>query len=244
MWTDIADLYVGGWNFIFLFPLLFLIPVVAELAQHAAEVRIGMFRKGGETAALGNHPVRMRFGLIKLVAMFLPVYWVTRYFGFGPDSGQVEVVDPVAVQLLIPVFLLSTGLACLQLLFLPRLDGNIGKFIGLALFLLTFFGGIYIIPWQVAAALGDGSTGFLRSFEILHGSFWWSLLLFLAAFVPVMIPHYMLHSLATGKSRIVMWTILILDSLLVGYLAVLLAGAGYFIARNAAAFHSLPLLPS
>ena len=243
MWTDIIELYAGSWDFLFLFPLLFLVPVVAELAQHAAEVRIGMFRKGSDSAALADHPLRMRFGLIKLVAMFLPVYWVTRYFGFGPDSGQVAVLDPVAIQLLMPVFLLTSGLACVQLLLTPRFDGTIGKLAGLLLFFVTFFGGIYIIPWQVAAALGDESVGFLRSFEILHGSFWWCLLLFLAAFVPVMIPHYMLHSLAIGKARVVMWSILLLDSLLVGYLAVLLAGAGYFIARNAAAFHSLPLLP-
>ncbi|MEO0441535.1 MAG: hypothetical protein AAF067_11770 [Pseudomonadota bacterium] len=240
MWTDIIELYAGSWHFLILFPLLFLVPVVAELAQHAAEVRIGMFRKGVDSAGLADHPLRMQFGLIKVVAMFLPVYWVTRYFGFGPESGEVAAIDPVAIRLLIPVFLLTTGLTCIQLLLTPRLDGKIGKLAGLALFFVTFVGGIYIIPWQVAAALGDESIGFLRSFEILHGSFWWSLLLFLAAFVPVTIPHYMLHSLAIGKSRIVMWAILIFDSLLVGYLAVLLAGAGYFIARNAAAFHSLP----
>ncbi|MEG3082761.1 hypothetical protein U1707_03840 [Sphingomonas sp. PB2P12] len=78
-------------------PLLALIPVVFELMQHAAEVHIGMYGSIAAAKAVEHHPLRMGFGMLKVAALTLPFYWVTRYLPHR-DARFARMRDSVATR--------------------------------------------------------------------------------------------------------------------------------------------------
>ena len=94
---------------------------------------------------------------------------------------------------------------------------------------------IYLMVWKAGASLGNPRLTIAASFRIMHGSFWWSLGFFVAMFLPLMILHYGLNALAVGRPDAILWPILVFDSLVVGYLGIVLAAVIYVTARRAAA---------
>ncbi|HEV2596974.1 hypothetical protein [Sphingopyxis sp.] len=72
MRTDIASIYRGAWAFAFACPLLFLIPVLVEFAQHVVEWRAGMYDGIAGAKAAEADPLRLQFGFAKTLAILLP----------------------------------------------------------------------------------------------------------------------------------------------------------------------------
>jgi hypothetical protein len=79
----------------------------------------------------------------------------------------------------------------------------------------------------------------------MNGSFWYALGLFVAGFVPLMIPHYGLAIVAVVWAPPGLdWALMIADSLVVGFLALTIAGSSALAARRAARRKGVDLMPA
>ena len=244
MWQDIKDIYTSALSFSRALPLLFLIPVAAEAAQHVVEVRIGMYDSWDGARGASEAMTRMAWGFLKTLALTLPGYWFVRYMAWRDPHRAGRIETPAA-----PLFLVILAVhAVLQALSLfgPGMawfglgDTAGGVALG-ALFLLQTVVSIYLSAWLVAWPLGNAAIGPVRSFGIMAGSFWRAVGYLLAAVLPLMVVHYALGLGAIGRPRGLVWAMLALDSVLVGYLALTLTGAIFVAARHAAARQNVPL---
>ena len=95
--------------------------------------------------------------------------------------------------------------------------------------------GIYFTAWFVAWPLGTVSIGPLRSITVIAGSFWRTVGYVLAGAVPLMLVHYALGYGAIGRSDVIVWLMMTADALVVGFLALTMAGSSYLAAQRAAA---------
>ena len=248
MKSDIATVYRSAWAFAFACPLLFLVPVLVELAQHIVEWQAGMYDGIAGAKAAEADPLRLQFGFAKTLALLLPGYWFTRYILFGFDARRAARIEWPAIGLWLILFALN-GLQQWWTLFGPSLTGLMGlsgttaQWTGYALVLFSSIAGIYFMAWTVAWALGNAAIGPIRSVRIMAGSFWRTILLLLAGVLPLMIAHYALSFGAIFAPAILDWPLLLLDALVVGLLALTMAGSNAIAARHAAAVKGKDLRP-
>ncbi|WP_447953364.1 hypothetical protein [Sphingopyxis chilensis] len=248
MQTDIATIYRSAWAFALACPLLFIIPVMIELAQHVVEWRAGMYDGIAGAKAAEGDMLRLQFGFAKTLALLLPGYWFTRYILFDFDARRAARIEWPAIGLWLILFALN-GLQQWWALFGPSLTGLMGlsgpaaQWTGYALVLLGSIAGIYFTAWTVAWALGNAAIGPIRSIRIMAGSFWRTVLLILAGVLPLMIVHYALSFGAIVAPTIIDGPLLLLDALVVGLLALTMAGSNAVAARHAAAVKGEDLRP-
>lgn len=245
---DTKAIYRQAAAFAFAFPLLFLIPVLVEMAQHIVELQAGMYVSEAGAKVAEADPLRLQFGFAKTLALLLPGYWFMRFIAL-PDrsrSGRIEwpafglwliVFAFVAVQMWWGLFGPSlTGLAGLQ--------GQSASIAQIALEVLSMALAIYLTAWTVAWPLGNRAIGPLRSFAIMQGSFWHAVGLMITSMLPLMALHYALAivavmALPTGLD----WAAMVVDAFVVGLLALTLTGSSAYAALRAAKRRSVDLLP-
>lgn len=248
MKNDIATIYRSAFAFAVACPLLFLIPVLVELAQHIVEWRAGMYDSIAGAKAAETDPLRLQFGFAKTLALLLPGYWFTRYILLDFDARRAARIEWPAIGLWLALFALN-GVQQWWTLFGPSLTGLMGlsgpaaQWTGYALALLGGVAGIYFMAWTVAWTLGNAAIGPIRSVRIMAGSFWRTVVLMLAGVVPLMIVHYALGFGAIFAPAALDWPLLLLDSLVVGLLALTMAGSTAVAARHAAAAKGRDLRP-
>ncbi|GGA41852.1 hypothetical protein [Sphingomonas psychrolutea] len=220
--------YGGSIAFLIACPLLALVPVFFEVVQHIVEVKIGMYQSIAMAKAVEHDPWRMGFGMIKVIALILPGYWIVRFLAWR-DPRAAARPDARAVRLFAGFAAFQIALAVLQLFVLPQ--------IGWVL-LATFVGGqvigILIAAWGVAAALGNAAIGPRASVAIMARQIPWTFVFSLVAMLPLMVPHYAFAALAILGPKALLWTVLLIDSLLVGWLSAVLVAASYVAAERAA----------
>jgi hypothetical protein len=238
-WASLKTIYRESWLFLFACPILAMIPVLVELLQHAIEMHIGMYDSIAMAQQAERHPLRMGFGFAKVVALILPIYWVTRFIAFGRDPRAAARLDVTAVRLFAIFAVVQMMMAIIQLFLLPQSGWwLLGSFVGGQL-----IGGL-IAAWGVAAPLGNAAIGPLASAKLMARHLPFTVALFLVAMMPLMVPHYLLGAAAIFGPDWSKWPILIADSLLVGWLSALLVASGYVAAMRAANSQDVTLLPS
>lgn len=247
MWTEIRTAYRDSWAVALKFPLLFALPATAEFAQHVAEYKVGMFASMEGMVAAADNGFRMGFGIVKVLSLFLLIYWVSRALAVLRGAQLRVPGDARSARLF--AWVLAWGLATglLQLfggdLIAPFVSSRVTLIIGAAFALVLLVCDTYLTVWKVGASLGNERLTFTASFRIMHGNFWWSLVYFVAMFLPLMVAHYALNSLAVGRPPTLMWATLSADALTVGYLGIVLTALSYVIAGRATARKGEPLLP-
>lgn len=242
MLKELGELYRGVGAYARACPWLFMLPVGVEFIQHVGEVSIGMYDGYAQAEAVGAHPLRTGLGFAKTVALIVSTYWVIRFLQAGP----AQAANGNAFRTFAPVFAWSVawsaaGLWGGNVLAAAGVPAEALMPIGLGTFLGLFLFELGLAAWKSAAAIGDGRIGFARSLTLSRGSWLWALGFTLAAVLPPMVLHHALNLGAIGRTPAMVWTLLVLDSLLVGYLAALLAGTNLFIARRVAARAGLTL---
>ena len=247
--SDIANIYRSSWAFALACPLLFAIPVLVEMAQHVVELHAGMYAGKEGAIAAESDPLRMQFGFAKTLALLLPGYWFTRYIMFDRDGVRAARIERPAILLWLVLFALMSvqmwfGLFGTPLAEMLGLDEVQSQVFGVAKGIIEVVISIYLIAWFTAWPLGNGRIGPLRSFSIMHGSFWYSLALFVVGFLPLMLIHYGLAIAAVlWLPTALDWAAMILDSVIVGFLALTMVGATTYAARHAAGKKGIFLLP-
>lgn len=246
MWRDITDFYRASWRFALALPLLFLIPPLFEFAQHVAEIHIGMYDSFASAKAVANDQLRMGLGFAKTIALTLPGYWFVRFMAWGPRGAAKPEMPAVALWLVL--FAIQVALQGWAL-FGPSLGGLVGltgksaMILGVIVSLTGGIVGIYFTAWIIAWPLGNAACGPIVSARVMTGSFWRTVVLVLAGVLPLMAVHYALGIGAIGRPAWLYWPMLAVDAIVVGFLAVTMAGCNFVAARHAAARRNYPLIP-
>ncbi|PTS78060.1 hypothetical protein DBR17_12890 [Sphingomonas sp. HMWF008] len=236
-WQALRQTYGGSIAFLIACPLLSLIPVLFEIVQHIVEVKIGMYQSVAMAKAVEHDPWRMGFGMVKVIALILPGYWVVRFLAWR-DPRAAGRFDPVAVRLFAGFAAFQIALAAVQLFALPP-----SPWVQLAAFIGGQVIGILVVAWGVAAALGNPAIGPGASIAIMARHIPWTFAFSLVAMLPLMVPHYALAAVALVGPKPLLWPVLLVDSLLVGWLSAVLLAAGYVAATRAAGRAGVSLVP-
>jgi len=144
----IALNYRQAWRFALAAPLLFLIPVLAEFAQHFVQMRLGMYASLTAARHVANAADRTTWGMVKVIALTLPGYWYVRYLAFG-DARRAARIERPAIGLFMVQFALGIALAAWSLhgpgtASLFGVTGKAGRFVPIAAFVLSLSVGTYL----------------------------------------------------------------------------------------------------
>lgn len=239
MKTDISAIYRNAWAFARLCPLLFLVPVLVEFAQHIVEWQAGMYDGIAGAKAAEADTLRMQFGFAKTLALLLPGYWFARFILFGGDAARARRIEWPAIGLWLVLFAIQ-GLEQWWTLFGPSLTGlagltgDVARWSGYAIVIAGMILGVYFTAWTAAWAAGNSTIGPVRSIRIMAGSFWYTVALIITGVLPLMIVHYGLSFAAIFAPAILDWPLLVIDAVAVGFLALTMAGASAIAAVHAA----------
>lgn len=240
MFREIKENYALASKFAVALPLIFALPVAVEAIQHVIEWRIGMFESAAMASAVENHPARSGWAYIKIGTLVLMGWWVWRFLGFAGDRVRTMRWDSFAAARYSLVLIFSAALTMLEMQVGGLLGGAFDSsryllLAGVGSMLVAMALELYFAPWKVGAALGDPKAGLAASFKAMHGNIAWSFGLTLAMFFPIMILHYALGLLPIVLPPVAGAILLALDSLLVGYLAILFPTTVYIVAKRATA---------
>lgn len=238
MFREIKENYALAWRFAATLPLVFALPVAVEGIQHIIEWRIGMFESAAMASAVEDHPARSAWACIKIGTLVLMGWWVWRFLGFAGDRARTMRWDAFAAARYSLVLIFSAAITVLEMQVGALLGGAFESsrhvlLAGVGLMLVAIALELYFAPWKVGAALGRPEASLAASFKAMHGNVAWSFGLTLAMFFPIMILHYALGLLPIVLPPAAGAIFLVLDSLLVGYLAILFPTTVYIITRRA-----------
>ena len=237
-WRLFKASYAGAFAFIIACPLLALVPVVFEMLQHIVEVHIGMYDSAAAAQAVAQDPARMTFGLLKVMALTVPGYWVTRFLAYRDPARAARMESP-AVGLFALFFVAQIAIAIVQLFLLPQ--SSAAQLGGFAAGLVI---GALLAAWGVAAPLGDRTIGPRASVAIMARQTLWTIVFSLAAIMPLMIPHYLFAAMAILGSRQLLWPVLAVDAALVGVLSPVMMAAAYHAVLRATDRAGVTIRPS
>lgn len=185
--------------------------------------------------------------MVKTLALVLTIYWMAR-FKAGFDPPRVGAFDPKAMRLFVPVLLLYAATTAVSLWggsLLRPLGANDALVlrVGIGFSIFTLVLGILLDGWKVGAAVGNPYLGPLQSARMVAPQTPWSVAFSILMMLPLMIAHYAVVPLAIGASPLLLWALMALDALLVGYLAAVLAATSFIVAARAANRRRIALLP-
>lgn len=219
----IAFVYRQSWVFLIACPLIALIPILAELAQHVVEMQAGMYDGLAAAEAAEADPDRMAFGFVKTLALGLVGYWATRFYASRGDAAYARRIERRAAALFAVVFALQALLSALGLFVFTGVVAA-----GFFVFSLIFTP--LLARFAAAAPLGAWISPF-ASIRQMAPQLPWAIAFNIVAILPLMAVHYALGIGAIFvPGEAVKWAMLIVDSLVVGWLATAMAAITWVIA--------------
>jgi hypothetical protein len=238
----IAQIYKRAYALIRDWPYLLLIPLVAEFAQHAVEIRLGMY--AGSIDAAGSR-LRLAFGIIKVAAIFCTLLAAWRFWRFNGDKTRAlrptrlllrGIAVFVCVQIMGDLVAIGTGRGLIALAHEPSRSTQTILF--LAPLLVWLLASAALIPWYVGMATEDLNMTLRRTLHASrnHLATTWGLLA--AGSLPLMIVHYALGY--AGMRGAPAWPLMIIDAGIVALLAASLAATYYTIYQRAEARTGAP----
>ncbi len=236
MWKDVKETHRAAGMLVRALPIVVGAAVAIEGAQHLVEWQLGMYSGLEAAAAVEAHPLRMGFGYAKTGILFLVCYFAWRHLAWGDEARTLR-VDPRAMALFAPVLMFNLLMVLAQ-----NAGGDLlsGVLEGRALFLAGFAAmlgamafELLFAPWKVASAVGNARVDLGASLRIMSGQVGRSFLFNLAVLVPAMVLHYALGIGAMFAPAAVSAALLALDTLFVGYMAMLLPAIDFAVAKRA-----------
>ncbi len=219
----LARLYPMGVSLLWKAPLVLALVVVPEFLQHIAEIQLGMFGTRAQAAAVADHPTRMAFGALKIAGLVLTFFAVARFWWVRAHGGRWWDVRAIAWGRFLLGLLLFMGVPVLPDLFKAQLDPRLYQLLvwGLALAMLPM---LFLL---LAGLFGDRTTAISAMWRRAWPWLLLTALLVVLAFAPAQWLHGMNHKWAFGAHPVIVWTLMIFDSLVVGLLAGLTGTALY-----------------
>jgi hypothetical protein len=202
-------------------PAILAIAVLPELAQHMAEIHLGMFDSKEAARAVANDPLRWAFGYLKIAGLVVAILATARFWALGSVRRALLIAPGNLFRLVLAIAL--TLAAELPFALLKQtsnsevLDGILT-----AASMLVQAG---LLVYLVGALLDDPSNGLRRAFTDRWPTALLITLLAALAFLPAQTLHHANHMAALGQHPLLVWALMIFDSLLVGLMAVLVGSA-------------------
>lgn len=246
--SDTTAIYRHAAAFAVACPLLFLIPVLVEMAQHVVELRGGMYVDEAGALAAEVDPLRLQLGFVKTLALYLPGYWFVRFMLLG-DPARASRIEWPAFGLWLVVFAFGAlqmwwGLFGPSLTELAGLEGQAATIASAMLTIGSVALGLYLAAWSAGWAVGNRALTPLQSAAIMHKGIWHAAGLMLTGMLPLMALHYGLAIAAVvALPPALDWAAMVLDAIVVGFLALTLTGASVQAAIHAARRAGAELVP-
>ena len=235
-WQAFRSAYAGGIDFVRSCLPLALVPVAFELLQHVVEVRMGMYDSLAAAQALEDSSMRTAFGLLKVVSLTLPAYWVMRFLPQRDARFAARVESPA--WRLFGVFLtVQIVLDAIDLYLLPK-----HGWWALVVFVVGMVEGALFAAWAVGASWGNERVGVQASIRLMAPRLIWTLAFQVAVTLPLLVPHYALGMFAIMGAKSLLWPTLVVDSILVGVMAPVLIAGSFYPALRAAQLAGVALL--
>ncbi len=206
-------------------PLLIGIAVVPELAQHVAEISLGMFDSREAFRAAAFDPLRWAFAYPKVIGFVLAILAVARFWALG--SVRAALLVPPATLLRVAIAAGLTVVAELPFTWLKSLTDSALLDGAITAASMLVQGGLLVLV--LAALLDDRSVGIRAAFTERLPTALLVVVLSAAAFVPAQAAHTGHHLAALGQPEALVWALMIWDSLWVGLMAALI-GSALFVA--------------
>lgn len=209
-------------------PLVAAIPLVAEFVQHVVEMQIGMYAGPDAAQAVEGSADRLLAGFAKTVALGLPAYFLIRWLHTGGKRSFAAKIERPAATYFALVVALQALFAWLGLFVWNEGPMGIGFFVFGLLFMPL------IARFIVAAPLGRLVSP-LQSIRTMLPHALFAIVFPIAAMLPLMIFHYALGigAIFVGGDAL-KWGMLVLDSFVTAWLALVMIASQYVIATRPA----------
>lgn len=243
-----GEAYVRSWRFVRACPLIIAVVIAAEFSQHIVEIGLGFYDSIEQARAQSQAPLRLFTGHLKILSLMLLGYGVARFLAFDEAPRTALRWEQPAIRLFARVLAFEfvwivIGLDGGLLLRAAGVEAVLAGRITGVLAVFGFVLGCFLVPWKVAAPLGNAAIGFVRSMRLSWRHIPFALALGLVPALPLMALHYALFLAVVGRPAAVIWTAALLDAALVGYLGALLSTTSYIIARHITDRNGIALLP-
>ena len=218
----------GGLSLFWLAPLIPLIAIAPEFAQHVAEIQLGMFDSEAAFNADASSEKRWFFAYFKIAGLFIAVLAAARYFG-GAGKRWWDLRKIIWKPFLIALALnvVATGIA---VLLLNGTFGDVPDLVEVAYQIIT----LPLLIYLVGPLFGDATMTLKRAYIFAWPAVALAALYSLVLWLPAQWLHQSNHTWALGQSDAVVWALMSFDSLLVGLMACWMGAAlaaGYWLGR-------------
>jgi len=214
--ADLIGAHRDGLRVVGGLPWLFGAIILWEFAQHVIEYRIGFFDSRAAAKAVSLDGSRLALGWVKMILVYVGGFFAIRYLVLGraaamrPDARTMRRYAPyVAYSLLL------TGLIIYAERLVPA--GRINTLRG-----IVGLGQIAVEPllilWIVSAATAGPIRTPWQSARVTGWFYVWALALFFVGRLPLNLAHRALGLYPIGKPALLLWPMLALDALVVGWL--------------------------
>lgn len=224
----LARLYPMGASLLWKAPLVLALIIVPEFIQHVAEIRIGMFDNREAFARFADDPTRMAFGYVKIAGLVLAFFASARFWWTHKHGGQWANPRQIAWGRLLFGLALFMGVPALPELVKAQIEPWLYQTLVWSLSLLM----LPMLFLLLAGLFGDRSTPVVAMWRRAWPWLFLTVLLAILAFMPAQWLHGLNHKWAMGADPIVVWALMIFDSILVGLLAGL-TGTALFLGYDA-----------
>jgi hypothetical protein len=215
---------LAGWRA----PAIFALAVLPELAQHAAEIQLGMYDSKAAFRAAAEDPLRWFFAYPKIAGFVLAILLTARFWSAGSARQAVLIGPRTLLKLLFAIGL--TIVAELPFKWLKAASG--AAEIDMALTALSSAIQAGLIVYLVGTLIGDGANSLRTAFTRRWPSALLLVLLAALVFVPGQALHMGNHLAAFGQPPALVWALMLFDSVWVGFMACGI-GSALFVAYRA-----------
>lgn len=212
-------------------PTILLLAALPELAQHILEIRIGMFDSLADARRLQHSPVRAYFGYAKIAGVWIAVFLIARFWANGASVRAAFSVPPRVLVKAVAgiVVIVAVGFAVVKLLAI------ISPGLAIAASLVSGVIQAMIFLWVIGVWLDEAPIALKETFASRAPNALALLVIFLASIPVTQGLHILIHKVVLGQPQIVVWTLMLLDALIVVPLSAALKGSALFVGFRTAA---------
>lgn len=234
MFSTIKAIYKKAGQLPWQAPWLFLIPVLGELIQHIAELQIGMYASVEAARAMGDDPIRLFFGLIKTLSILIISVLAARFWYFNNMQQTFTINRKTLLFISVLLTVLITSDASTLFILPHLLADDSSSLIGLVFIVLNLIltiTYIYLLLWLVDNIISNHKITVKQSIQKMHGAVIKNIILVLIAPLPIIAMHIGLggYFVLLGFSYPVIIMLLVIDSIIVGFLGAVMAATNYVI---------------
>ncbi len=240
-----AGAFRDSWGAARALPILLVLMIGIEGAQHVVELQLGFFSPDAAVRkAASLLPVRMAFGWPKMLILYAVGFVAMRWF-VTRDARAALRPPGIALRRYLGVVLFQL-IPAAGTIYAEPIAAALGRGPEATIRAVCGLGQLLLEPllllWFVAAAMGATGYGPIASARAVRWYYLWAFLLMFATRIPVAGLHRGFNQWAAGRPLAQQAALLACDALVVGTLALVLPAIQVRIARYIAERRGLALL--